>query len=98
MFMPALLTRMSSRSIRPISARTRAPSFTSQTIGVARAPACSDALRYRFQIAAGSAEENQFGAGARKRDRRLRADAAARAGDQRDAAVEPEGGQDCGCS
>ena len=58
----------------------------------------SDALRYRFEIAAGSAEENQFGAGARKRDRRLRADAAARAGDQREAAVEPEGGQDCGCS
>jgi len=45
---------------------------------------CSDF----FEFAEGSAEQDQFGTGLGKSERRLRAEAAAGSGDQRDAAIE----------
>ena len=83
---------MSRRSSFAISARTRgavvhvADDGAGADAGLCSAMRCATASRSALR----AAEQDHFRARARKRDGRFRADAASRAGDERDAAVEAE--------
>ena len=61
--------------------------------GGGAAPLFGDALRDLVEIAARAAEKDHFRARTGERDGSFRADAASRAGDERDAAVEAEVGR-----